>query len=335
MSRNQITELTKERDGKVTRLKNSENTRVAHFINPVSGSHRFYDATRKAVDEIGGKIFVSERSGQITEMVIDALEKDPSTHVVVYGGDGSIYEAVNGIMQSGHNDTAVLSVIPSGSGNDFSAYANDSGVFSRGEIHKIDLIKTTCGGETRYFDNMMNMGFDCSVVYETSNVRKAGVIKGSAAYIAGVVKVLGQKKTMNVSLTLSDCVSLSTGKPVDDFHVEKSLLLTACANAAYCGGGFKAAPISKIDDGYMDVLVINDVTRPKFISLVGDYRAGTFINEKGVMKKSFREYVDYIRCKKMTIVGPEMFCLDGELFETNGEEIVAEVAHNAINFMAI
>ena len=334
MNRSAVAELTRERDGKVSRLKKA-GKKVVHIINPVSGSHRFYDSTRKAVDEIGGKIFVSERGGQITEMVCEALTKDPSTHVVVYGGDGSVYEAVNGIMSSGHADTATLSVIPSGSGNDFSAYANDSGVIPRGESRKIDLIKTSCGEETRYFANMMNIGFDCSVVYETMNIRRSGIIKGSAAYIAGVVKVLGVKKPMNVSLTLSGCIDAATGEPTDDFVVEKELLLTACSNAQYCGGGFKSAPLAKFDDGLMDVLVVNNVSRAKFVSLVGDYHAGTFINEKGVLKPQFKEVLAYKKCRKMTISGPERFCLDGEIFDTDGKPIEAEVVPGAINFMAI
>ena len=335
MSRNLVAELTNERNGKVKRLKNSDDKKVAHFINPVSGSHRFYDATRKAVDEIGGKIFVSERSGQITEMVKDALKKDPSTHVVVYGGDGTVFEAVNGIMQSGHSDTAVLSIIPSGSGNDFSAFANDSGKLPRGEKHKIDLIKVTCGDDVHYFDNMMNIGFDCDVVYETFNIRKAGVIKGSAAYIAGVARVLAKKKAMAVSLTLSDCVDIADGSKAPDYSVTKNLLITACANAPYCGGGFNAAPLADLSDGLMDVLVISDVSRAKFVSLIGEYRSGTYIGKDGKLKPQYKNVLDYVRCGKMAITGPVRYCLDGEVFETYGKPITAEVVHEAINFMAI
>ena len=334
MGRNIVVEMTRERKGKVSRLK-SAGQKVVHVINPVSGSHRFYDSTRKAVDEIGGKIFVSERSGQITELVMEALAKDPSTHVVVYGGDGTVFEAVNGIMQSGCSDTAVLSVIPSGSGNDFSAYANDSGALPRGEIRKIDLVKTTCGGVVRYFDNMMNIGFDCDVVYETFNIRKAGIVKGSAAYIAGVTRVLASKKPMHASIELSGCIDIATGKPIGDYTREDDFLLTSCSNCQYCGGGFKSAPIAKIDDGYVDVLLAKDISRTRCLSLIRDYHAGTFIDKNGIMKKQFSGVLEYKRCKKMTVTGPARFCLDGELIETGGNTVEAEVVPQAINFMPI
>ena len=325
---------TLDREEKFTRLK-KVGKKIVHFINPASGSKKYYASTRKAVDEIGGQIIVSDHSGQISDLVREALEKDPTTHAVIYGGDGTMFEAVNGVMRSGANDTAVVSVIPSGSGNDFSTLANDYGVIRKGETKKIDLVKTTCGGEVRYFDNMMNIGFDCAVVHETEKIRNGGIIKGSAAYIAGVVKVLGAKKAMHPKITLSGCVEIGSGKELGDMSFDKELLLTACANGKYCGGGFKAAPLAKLDDGYMDVLVISNVSRTTFVSLVKYYHDGTFIHGNGKLKPKFEGIISYVRCRKMTIEGPERFCLDGEIFETNGEPIVAEVVPHAINFQAI
>ena len=326
---------TLERKGKVSKII-SAGKKIVHFMNPVSGSSRYYASTRKAVDELGGQIVVSEHSGQITELIMDALEKDPATHAVVYGGDGTVFEAVNGIMLSGAAETATLSVIPSGSGNDFSSFANDPATLSHGESVKIDLVKTTCGGKVRYFDNMMNIGFDCSVVYETEKIRAGGVIKGSAAYMAGVAKVLGAKKPIHPTITLSGCVDTATGEPIDDVTFSKELLLTACANGKLCGGGFKAAPLAKLTDGLMDVLVISNISRVKFVSLVKDYHDGTFINEKGQLKPRFKDVITYVKCRKMEISGIERFCLDGEIFSVPaGEPLVAEIVPAAINFRAI
>ena len=325
---------TLERESRFARLKKVGKS-IVHFINPVSGSKKYYAETRKKVDEIGGRIVVSDHSGQISDLVRDAIEKDPTTHAVIYGGDGTMFEAVNGLMRSGKNDTAVISVIPSGSGNDFSKLANDYGVIKKGETKKIDLVKTTCGGKVRYFDNMMNIGFDCNVVHETEKIRNGGIIKGSAAYIAGVAKVLGVKKTISPTITLEGVVDISSGKELGDLVFENEILLTACANGKYCGGGFKAAPLAKLDDGYMDVLVISNVTRAKFVSLVKFYHDGTYIHGNGKLKPKFEGIIRYIRCKKMTVDGIERFCLDGEIFETNGEPVVAEIAHCAVNYQAI
>lgn len=326
---------TLDREGKMSRVIGM-GQKIVHFINPKSGSSRYYDETRKSIDRLGGKIVVSEHSGQIEHLVSAALKKDPYSHAVIYGGDGTVYEAVNGIMASGASETAVLSVIPSGSGNDFSTYANDSGDIAKGETKRIDVVKTTSGGVTRYFMNMMNIGFDCSVAAETVKIRNNTVIKGAAAYMAGVFREFARKKTFSPKITFSGCVDTSTGEPIGDIESDSEILLTACANGQYCGGGFRSAPLARLDDGLMDVLVIKDLSRLKFLSLVGEYHAGTFVNEKGAVKPAFASLVSYIKCSKMTITGTGRICLDGEIIDVSPDEpLVAEVIPQAINFRAI
>ena len=187
-----------------------------------------------------------------------------------------------------------------------------------------------------YFANMMNIGFDCAVVKETYTLKKKPFLKGSAAYIAGVLKVLAVKKTIPAKIKLSGVVSLDKKAPQEDIVMEKNILLTACANGRYCGGGFNAASLAMLNDGLMDVLVVNDVSRAKFISIVGNYKKGDYITEDGSMMSSFKNVLDYYKCRRMEIVGPEMICLDGEVMETGREEaVVAEVYPGAVWFAAI
>ena len=310
--------------------------RHVHILNPASGGQKYYEAARRAVEKQKGEMLVSEKPGQLRELTAELFSRDPFAHAIVYGGDGSVYEAVGGIMDSGKNSTASFSVIPTGSGNDFSAYANDSGVFKKGELNKIDLVKTLCEGEARYFANMMNIGFDCSVVRETYTLKKNPLFQGTAAYIAGVLKVLAVKKTFAADISLNGCVSLADGSALDDVHESKKILLTACANAQFCGGGFRAASLASITDGLMDVLIVNDVSRLKFISLVGDYHNGSYIESDGKIKDSFSQVISYHRCRKMELTGPEYICLDGEIYETDRERrISAEVCPGAVFFAAL
>ncbi|MBR5252358.1 MAG: hypothetical protein IKV39_00600, partial [Clostridia bacterium] len=255
--------------------------RIVHILNPASGKPGYFDSARRAIEKEGGEIQVSQYCGGITELVCDLFKSDPFAHAVIYGGDGSVNEAVNGIMLSGAADTASFSVYPMGSGNDFSAYVNDSGDFPKADLTRIDIIKTTCNGVVRYCANMANVGFDCDVVWETYTLKKNPLFRGKMSYIAGVAKVLAVKKTIPASITLEGSVDIATGNPTDDFSVEKRVLLTACANSKFYGGGFKAAPIASVSDGLMDVLIVNDVSRLKFISVVGNYRKGDFIDEQG------------------------------------------------------
>lgn len=307
--------------------------RTVHLINPTSGSSRYYEAAKRAVEKIHGEMMVSEHAGHITELAAELFTKDPYAHLIVYGGDGSINEAVNGIMQAGAGMTGAFSVVPSGSGNDFSAFANDSGAFEKAKVRLIDLIRTKSGQAVRYCVNMMNIGFDCDVVRETYTI-KQGIFKGPMAYIAGLVKVLAVKKAVDAKITLTGVESFGDQPAVSELNADTKLLLTSCANSQFCGGGFHTSPYASLTDGLADVLVINDVSRLKFLSLVGEYRAGSFINESGNLKDRFKGILSAYRCRGMKIRGPEYYCLDGEVLKADGE-IDAEIVSDAIGFAAL
>ena len=297
-----------------------------HIANPAAGGGRHLAAAENAVRQTGGELLKSERPGHLSELVADALTRDPYAHLVIYGGDGTVFEAINGIMASGRNGTASFSVIPAGSGNDFSAHVNDPDRMKPYTLTRVDAVRTEAAGEVRYFANMMNIGFDCAVVRQAARIREKTPLGGSSAYIAGVAKELFFKRTTDAEITLSDCLSPGTGEALPDRVFRQKILLTAAGNGSHCGGGFNALPLADITDGYMDVLVVNDVSRLKFVALVGDYRAGTYVDKTGELKEKFRGVLEFVRCSRMEVRGPEYFCLDGEVFGTGGDRCVtAEV----------
>lgn len=312
-----------------------------HIINPMSGrgasGANIYSAVEKSAAESGGEILKSERPGHIEELAAQACAKDPFVHIIAYGGDGTVNETVSGIMKSGASRTASFSVIPVGSGNDFSAYVNDSGVFAKAELNKIDVVRVTCGDDVRYFANMMNIGFDCNVVSETYTLKKKPFLHGSAAYIAGVAKTLILKKTFRGKVTLEGVVPFGAEEESAAPEVfEQKILLTAAANSRYCGGGFCAAPLASLNDGLLDVLVINNLSRLRFLTVVGAYRAGSYINEDGVMGRMFSDIITYRKCRKVTVEGPDKYCLDGEVYSAGeSRRIEAEVLPGAMWYAAL
>ena len=312
-----------------------------HIINPMSGrgasGANIYSAVEKSAAESGGEILKSERPGHIEELAAQACAKDPFVHIIAYGGDGTVNETVSGIMKSGAARTASFSVIPVGSGNDFSAYVNDSGVFAKAELNKIDVVRVTCGDDVRYFANMMNIGFDCNVVSETYTLKKKPFLHGSAAYIAGVAKTLILKKTFRGKVTLEGVVPFGAEEESAAPEVfEQKILLTAAANSRYCGGGFCAAPLASLNDGLLDVLVINNLSRLRFLTVVGAYRAGSYINEDGVMGRMFSDIITYRKCRKVTVEGPDKYCLDGEVYSAGeSRKIEAEVLPGAMWYAAL
>lgn len=305
---------------------------TVHLFNPVAGAGRRFDTVRAQAEKTGEKIYVTERSGHAEQLCTSLCREDPHVHIAVYGGDGTVHEAVNGIVASGHGDTASFTVVPSGSGNDFSAYVNGCAGFAPG-LHKIDVVRVTdSDGKCRHFANSLNMGFDCDVVREADFLKHKRGLSGSTAYIAGVIKVLAHKKPVPLSLTLYGCRPFGASSPVaEPITIEEDGLLCACANGPFCGGGFKGAPLCDLTDGYIDVLLVKHITRTRFLSLVGAYHNGTYITPDGTLKPSFANILSYHQCQKAVLSSPAHYCLDGEIHPP-AKAVTVEVLPRAVQY---
>ena len=109
-------------------------------------------------------------------------------------------------------------------------------------------------------------------------------------------------------------------------------LLCPVANGSFCGGGFNALPLAELNDGLLDMLIVSNISKAKFISLVGEYRSGTYIDPvTKVIKPKFADILKYIRCKKVSVSGIKAICIDGELEEV--ETVDIEVVPNAITYI--
>ena len=117
------------------------------------------------IDE--SKCYRSQKPGDATEKIAEVCREDPYAHITIYGGDGSVYESVNAIMSAGAGDTAELTIVPFGTGNDFVKSLPD------GKMNKkIDLIRFN----DKYSANIINIGFDCDVVSVTEKLKKSNNI---------------------------------------------------------------------------------------------------------------------------------------------------------------
>lgn len=298
--------------------------RLIYVLNPAAGGGKYLPAARRAAEEArADQIYVTERIGDCTEFIASACLHDSDTHFVVYGGDGTAGEAATGIMRAGAGSQAILTIRPCGSGNDFIRGMAD---FPSETPRWIDLISVN----GRYVINMMNIGFDCDVVAESERLRRSRRLPNSFSYIVGVAQLLAQKKAFSAQIRLSG-VPGADGAEHDE-EVSGDFLLTAGANLPYCGGGFKAAAAADPSDGFMDVLLVRDMSRTKFVSLLGGYRRGTHVNAETLAPyPPYRAYLDYRRCRSLRLEGVRRICLDGEIIPASG--VQADVVPRAIRVL--
>ena len=283
------------------------------ILNPVAGKG---EASQVETNNKDVTVYYSKGIGDAEEYTyIQCLENEGELLFIVCGGDGTVNEVVNGIMRANAGNRAAFKIIPVGTGNDFVRNFN-----SENNEHIIDLIKCN----NRYCVNMVNIGFDCDVV-EKVNALNNSVFHGSAAYILGVVKILLGKLGKNFNIEYTD--------ENDEVHnLDGVFLLTAIGNGSYCGGGFKACPLAKYDDGLLDMIAVRKISRAKFVKMVGAYRSGEYIDTiKCEPIDSYKSFLTFSKIKKYKITGTNTVCLDGEIHYFNSCEI--EVAEKAIKYV--
>ena len=299
--------------------------RLVYVLNPAAGKGKYLpDARRAAEDAHADLIHLTERKEECIDFIANTCLQDPDTHFVVYGGDGTAGEAATGIMRAGAGNRAILTVVPCGSGNDFVRGIGEFPPPDGEDARLIDLISVN----GRYVLNVLNMGFDCDVVAESERVRRSHQIPGSLSYIAGIAATLRKKESFEATVRLSGVKSPDSDE-LHDEEIEGKFLLTAAANFPYYGGGFKAAPAADPSDGFMDVILIKDMSIPRFLSLVASYRKGNHVNpETGNPYPQFQDILQYRRCRTMRLEGVKRICLDGEIIPATG--VHADVVPKAI-----
>ncbi len=297
---------------------------IFHFIlNPKSGRSKKHKKMEQQIKDacksrqLKYHIYYTTCPGDATEYVRSMIRiSSEKQRFICVGGDGTINEIVN---SAPCNPNVEFGVIPKGSGNDFARNFSNHKNFSNidalidGEAMSLDLIKCN----NYYCVNMVNIGFDCSVVKEAERLKRFKLVTAGLSYILGVVVALFKPFGTKMKLIFDD------GEVV-----EEELTLTAIGNGKFCGGGFKTSPLALLNDGIMDICIVKKISRLTFISLVSKYKKGTFLGNKRAMKVLTYKRVPHF---KMEFENPIPICIDGEI--KGAKNIEYTVVQNAFNFV--
>ncbi len=286
-----------------------------HIMNPVAGKGRI-----PAASELSGEVHVTAGVGDAYEYAKTCVSEDRDRYVIrVYGGDGTLHEVVNGVLDAGAGSRAVVIPVPTGTGNDFERITS-----GHSDALRCDVIEYN----GTHAVNELNMGFDTDSVVNTAAFRRMPLVSGSLAYILGVGKALINKRSTELSLT----VTLGSGEIET---MEGRYLLCLLANGKWYGGGFMAAPTADIADGELDLILVGDVSRRTFISLVGKYRAGRHLDcERLKPADGLEDILTFRRCRAVRIEGVGRFSADGEIYDAGGV-IEARVVPSAIGVSGV
>lgn len=299
------------------------NTKHLFIINPVAGKKDRTEVISSAICRtLQGKgdydIKVTSCPGDATEIArsyIQDASEDDFIRVYACGGDGTLSEVVLGMYLSGR-DNCAIGVVPIGSGNDFIKYYDEIPAekfrslpdMVAGRTESIDLLRVSDDtGNERVSINIVSTGFDAAVAKGMTAYKRLPMVNGSAAYNMSLCKCLVNERKHIYHVSADGC-------DLDD--PKQGYLFVIAANGRYYGGGFKAAPISNIQDGFLDLIRICSVSVGRFLGLVGKFRQGLHIEQ-------LKEYTSHLLCKTVRIHAekPVEVNIDGEICEMTDPEI--------------
>lgn len=234
--------------------------------------------------------------------------------IIVVGGDGTLNEAVNGILKQRrvYPHEIELAMIPVGTGNDWvrthgipTDYASAIEIIKQGRVvrHDAAFVKYMDDGcpRKRYFINIGGMGFDAEVNLKV-NAKKGLVKSTQTAYFYNIFTTLLQHSNSQVRLTMDGKV------------LEMEVFSMAAGICCFNGSGMKQLPNAIFNDGLLDVTVIEKVGKLKIIKSIKKLYDGSFVNLKEV---------ETFTCKHLIVESEPLFRMeaDGESLPPSVYEI--------------
>lgn len=279
-------------------------------FNPIARhgrAHRLLADIQEAFAEraIVTDSLITNRRGHATEHVAGAaLEQYDG--VVAAGGDGTVFEVLNGLYRRVAEQRIPLGVIPIGTGN---AFARDLGmlpgdwrrgvaIIAAGHLRKVDVAQVTTAAERFHFLNVMGLGFAVAAGLTAFRLKRLGEI----AYTLGTLWQTLRLKSHALHIE------------IDGQAIEQENIFVEISNTRYTGTNFLIAPGAELDDGLLDVTILRKLPRLRLLRLFPTVFSGRHVQYPEV---------SVLRGKSIRIGKPEGYLLapDGEFMGATPAEI--------------
>lgn len=275
------------------------------IINPTAGRGKAGKQAPEIWRLLGAKAanwawHYTQKRGDATDIAREAVQSGVRT-VIAVGGDGTLHEVVNGVLGSG----ATVGLIPFGTGNDF---ARALGLFGSletacaaltgGVVKNIDIgvIEGTGTEGPRHFLVLTGTGYDA----RTAQTVNDGIrhLSGPLAYVWGAILTLRTFQPFALTLTLDD----------EPPRQVQAMFASFC-NTETTGGGMKIAPGATVDDGCLDVCLVETVSKPALLYQLTQIFSGQHVRHPAVTM---------LRARTISVDAdpPQPLLIDGEVCGT-------------------
>jgi diacylglycerol kinase (ATP) len=277
------------------------------IVNPYAGRWKAKAAIpdiERACQKIGldYELVVTEGPNHGIELAREAALVG-SCPIVSAGGDGSISEVVNGLMQAADDGVAgPLGIIPLGSADDFADMLGlekeveaACRVVQAGHARIVDL---GCVNG-RFFDNNSAVGLEPMVGITQARMKR---VKGTPRYVLAALTTIFSHKPWHMRLVW------------DNGEYEGPTTLVSVGNTRRTGGAFWMTPRAEMDDGYLDFVFGGHLGRFRLLRLLPTTFSGSHVE---------RPEVTYVRTTHLTIEcdPPTPLQADGELIDRSATHL--------------
>ena len=250
--------------------------KVYFIVNPQAKNgkcKKLWKQLEKKLENTGidYKVIYTEYARHATKIARDIYEQEGNEQklIVAVGGDGTIQEIVSGFSMPIPNNL-LISYIPCGSANDFSLGFGVAKNPFKAMDHLIKNIQeegifidlgSVRGNNIFYnFINNMGIGYDaqiCKSVNESKIkllLNKIGL--GKFVYVYFLIKHLLTYKTTTFEIKIDD-----------QTYVYEEGWFCSISNQPYYGGGMRISPLAKVNDGLLNIIMVNKISRWKILAL--------------------------------------------------------------------
>lgn len=283
--------------------------KIRIIINPISGTGKQKKAAKAIKTWLDTTLFDSEilftkHKGHFTSLAKEAA-KESCDAVVIVGGDGSVNEAVQGLIGT----KTALGIIPIGSGNGFARHLNIP-MSLKLAVERINQFKLkqidTAKINNQVFVSISGLGFDAHIAEKFSLAKSRGLWN----YTKISIQEFFRYSEKNYKIRL------------DETDFEKKAFMIVFANANQFGNNFVIAPQAKIDDGLLDVCFVK---KPKLYQI------------PYILFKIFRKEIHqtkFVEIKRAKQIRIELN--DSVIMNIDGEAIIQnDSLHIAINPLSL
>ena len=252
-------------------------TRARLIVNPSSGRERATEYAWAITERLRERystveIVLTGGDGDAERAARQAV-MDGCGAIIVAGGDGTLNETLNGVFAEGALDRVTFGVIPLGTGTDF---ATALGIPSEiEEAIRVLLEHRTLAVDIgkvndRVFLNTSGGGFIAEVSVNVTPQLKT--IAGRLAYLVGGAHALLDYEPVRATVSTEP----------NGLRLGLGLYAFAVCNSRLIAGGRLIAPSANIDDGLLDVCLIEAMSSLEFIALAHKVAGGDHVNDPRV-----------------------------------------------------